>query len=165
MLCELLVEHAIRRRTLRLISNGMYVLTSRCGDDFGAATITWLSQASFKPPLLMAAIRTNSNVFRCMSQSRLAAVHILGCDQKDVAQKFFFPTKAGDREINGEPFISGATGMPVLQNTPAHIECRLVRVLNDVGDHAIVVLEVLEAECRTPMRPLTVAESPWEYGG
>jgi len=159
------MELDARRKTLRLISNGMYVLTSRCGDHYGAATVTWLSQASFKPPLLMAAVRTSSNVFRCMTESRTAAVHILGCDQKEVAQKFFFPTKTVAGEINGEPFIDGATGVPVLQNTPAHIECRLVRVVNDLGDHAIVVLEVIEAECRMPVRPLTVAESPWEYGG
>ncbi len=159
------MELAARLRTLRLISNGMYILTSRWGDNFGAATVTWLSQASFKPPLLMAAIRTNSNVFRCLSESRLAAVHILGCDQKEVAQKFFFPTTAGEGTINGEPFIDGSTGMPVLPNTPAHIECSVIRVLNDLGDHAIVVLEVLEAECRMRVRPLTIADSPWEYGG
>ncbi|MBZ5605071.1 MAG: flavin reductase family protein [Acidobacteriia bacterium] len=162
---ETAVELATRRRVLRLISNGMYILTSRCGDDFGAATITWLSQASFKPPLLVAAIRENSNVFRCLLKSRTAAVHILGCDQKDVAQKFFFPTKAVENEINGEPFRDGSLGVPVLANTPAHIECRLVRSMSDFGDHALVVLEVVEAECRASVRPLTIADSPWEYGG
>jgi flavin reductase (DIM6/NTAB) family NADH-FMN oxidoreductase RutF len=159
------MELATRRKTLRLISNGMYILTSRCGDDYGAATITWVSQASFKPPLLMAAVRTTSNVYRCMLESRLAAIHILGSDQTDVAQKFFFPTKASASEINGEPFIEGHTGVPVLQNAPAYIECRVQRVLNDLGDHAIVVLEAVEAEYRAAVRPLTVAESPWEYGG
>jgi flavin reductase (DIM6/NTAB) family NADH-FMN oxidoreductase RutF len=159
------MELTTRRKTLRMISNGMYVLTSRCGDDFGAATITWVSQASFKPPLLMAAVRTTSNVYRCLVQSRVAALHVLGCDQKDVAQKFFFPTKACAGQINGEPFLDGSTGVPVLQNVPAYVECRVARVLNDLGDHAIVVLEAVEAECRVPTRPLTVAESPWEYGG
>ncbi len=159
------MELATRRKTLRLISNGMYILTSRCGNDFGAATITWVSQASFKPPLLMAAVRTNSNVYRCLVESRVAAIHILGSDQKDIAQKFFFPTKAGAGEINGEPFTDGSTGAPVLLNAPAYIECRVARVLNDLGDHAIVVLEAITAEYRTAVRPLTVAESPWEYGG
>ncbi len=159
------MDLATRRRVLRLISNGMYVLTSRCGDDFGAATVTWLSQASFKPPLLIAAIRENSNVFRCLLKSRAAAVHILGSDQKDVAQKFFFPTKADAGQINGEPFRDGASGMPILSNTPAHIECRLVRAMSDFGDHALVVLDVVDVECRAMARPLTVAESPWEYGG
>src|SRR5262249_30994462 len=132
---------------------------------YGAATVTWLSQASFKPPLLMAAVRTNSNVFRCLEASGLAAVHILGSHQTDVAQKFFFPTKASDGTINGEPFVNGATGVPVLQNTAAYVECRLLRTLDNLGDHAIVVLEVVEAECREAVKPLTIAESPWEYGG
>jgi len=29
----------------------------------------------------------------------------------------------------------------------------------------LVVLEVLEAGCREQVRPLTIADSPWEYGG
>ena len=159
------MELKTKRKTLRLISNGMYVITSRSEGHFGAATVTWISQASFKPPLIMAAIRTNSNVFKCMSDSGLAAIHILECNQQDFAQKFFFPTQANDGCINGEPFVDGVTGVPVLRNTPAHIECRVVRIVTDVGDHAIVILEVIEAECRDLVRPLTIAESPWEYGG
>lgn len=80
------LDPEIRKRTLRLLTNGMYIITSRHGDSFGAATVTWVSQASFKPPLLMAAIRPESNVFRCLSQSRVAALHILNFDQQDIAR-------------------------------------------------------------------------------
>src|SRR5713226_4529419 len=149
------MERMARRKALRLISNGMYIITSRAEGRYGAATVTWISQASFKPPLIMAALRTDSNVFKCMSESGLAAIHILGYDQKEVAQKFFFPTKSDCGCINGEPFIDGVTGVPVLPNTPAHVECRVLRVFSGLGDHAIVVLEVVEAECRHPVRPLT----------
>ncbi|MCI3952948.1 MAG: hypothetical protein K0R53_2446, partial [Burkholderiales bacterium] len=37
-----------------MLSHGVYVLTSRSAERYGAATVTWVSQASFKPPLLMA---------------------------------------------------------------------------------------------------------------
>ena len=159
------MELTARRKTLRLLSNGMYVITSRNGDHYGAATVTWVSQASFKPPLIMAAIRTGSNVFQCLSDSGFAAIHVLAVDQQAVAQRFFFPTKTGEGRINGEPFREGVNGVPILANTPAHVECRVVRILSDVGDHAVVILEVMEAECREPVRPLTIAESPWQYGG
>lgn len=159
------MELMTRRKALRLLSNGMYVITSRSGDHYGAATVTWISQASFKPPLIMAAIRTGSNVFKCLSCSGFAAIHVLGTDQQDVAQRFFFPTKTDGSRINGEPFTEGTTGVPILPNTPAHVECRVVRLLADVGDHAVVIFEVLEAECRELVRPLTIAESPWQYGG
>lgn len=49
----------IKRKTLRMLSNGMYVITSSSGERYGAATVTWVSQASFKPPLVMAADRGN----------------------------------------------------------------------------------------------------------
>lgn len=154
-----------RKQALRMFTNGMYILTSRSGDQYGAATVTWVSQASFKPPLLMTAVRRDSNVFRCLSESRIAAVHVLAEDQRDLAKRFFTPTQASNGTINGEPFVEGATTAPVLPHTPANVECRVQRILDDAGDHAIVILEVVEATVRREARPLTIGESPWEYGG
>jgi len=154
-----------RRNTLRMLSNGVYVLTSRSEDRYGAATVTWVSQASFKPPLLMAAIQRDSNVFRCLEESLTAVLHIVGDRQQEIAHRFFFPTHAEHGTINGEPFAEGRTAAPVLSNLPAHIECRVERIVDTDGDHAVVILRVVKAECREPVRPLTIAETPWEYGG
>lgn len=159
------MDPSARKKTLRLLSNGMYVITSRDGNHYGAATVTWVSQASFKPPLVMSAIRTNSNVFQCLSRSGLAAIHILANDQKDIAQKFFFPTDVQGDMINGEPFSEGVTTAPILRNAHAHFECRVVRVIDDLGDHAVVIFEVVEAECNDLPRPLIIAETSWQYGG
>ena len=159
------MDGASRRKTLRMLSNGLYIMTSRSGDHFGAATVTWVSQASFRPPLIMAAVRPDSNVFACLRESGFVALHILGSGQEDMARRFFEPTRAGDGGINGEPFQDGATTAPILRNAPAYVECRVRKILDDLGDHALVVLEVLEAGCREQVRPLTIADSPWEYGG
>jgi flavin reductase (DIM6/NTAB) family NADH-FMN oxidoreductase RutF len=88
------MDPTIKKKMLRLLSNGVYIITSRHREQFGAATVTWLSQASFKPPLIMLALRTDSNVFRCLSQSGMAAVHVVETNQQDIAQKFFTPTRA-----------------------------------------------------------------------
>lgn len=140
-------------------------MTARDGEQFGAATVTWLTQASFKPPLLMAAVRTDSSVFKCLSRSGVAVVHIVDSSQQSIAQSFFTPTRADSSRINGEPFQDGRMSAPILQNLAAYMECRVKRILESEGDHAIVVMEVLEAECRAPVHPLTIRESPWEYGG
>jgi flavin reductase (DIM6/NTAB) family NADH-FMN oxidoreductase RutF len=158
------VDPAIRKQTLRLLSNGLYVVTSSSGERCGAATITWLSQASFNPPLVMAAIRPDSNVFKCLAVSGIAAVHILHVDQQDLATRFFSPTRVVGDTINGEPFVPGVTSAPILKNARAYFEC-VVRNIFARGDHAVVVMEVVAAECRGEVRPLTVAASPWEYGG
>ena len=153
-----------RKRTLRLLSNGLYVMTSASAARYGAATVTWLSQASFRPPLVMAAVRPDSNVFACLAESGAAAVHVLDAGQREIAQKFFAPTRVAGETINGEPFRVGLTGAPVLQNAYAYFECR-VRQMVGLGDHTIVVMEVVEAECCRDCLPLTVSASPWAYGG
>ena len=159
------MDAVTRRKTLRMLSNGMYVMTSKSAEKYGGATVTWVSQASFRPPLIMAAVRKESSVFRCMSESGVAALHILGSDQTDVARKFFTPTRADSCGLNGESFTEGATSAPILRNAPAYLECRVLRILDDLGDHAVVILEVLGAGCRREVEPLTIAASPWEYGG
>jgi len=159
------VDKKIRQKTLRMLSNGVYVLTSCTEDRYGAATVTWVSQVSFKPPLIMAAVRRESNVFRCLSASGNAVLHIVGDEQQEIARRFFYPTLAEPGTINGEPFAQGRNNAPVLANLPAYVECRVERILDAEGDHAMVILGVVEAECGDPMRPLTVADATWEYGG
>src|SRR5439155_25776950 len=110
------VDAKVKRKTLRMLSNGVYVLTSRSENRYGAATVTWVSQASFKPPLIMAAVRRESNVFRCLEESRIAVLHIVGDRQQDIAKRFFFPTHAERGTINGEAFMDGRTAAPVLPN-------------------------------------------------
>lgn len=159
------VDAKIRQKTLRMLSNGVYVLTSRSEDRYGAATVSWVSQVSFKPPLVMAAVRRQSNVFKCLVESRNAALHIVGEGQQDIARRFFFPTDARRETMNGEPMAAGKTGAPILASLPAHVECEVERIVDGDGDHALVILRVVAAECRGEARPLTIAQTPWQYGG
>lgn len=159
------MDALVRRKTLRMFSNGMYIVTSRNGEHFGAATVTWLSQASFRPPLIMTALRRDCNAFKCLVQSRVAIVHVLGADQQELAARFFHPTRMADGLLNGEPFVEGKTRAPILTNTPAFVECSVRHIFDTGGDHAVVILEVAEGECRMQVPPLTVAASPWEYSG
>jgi len=159
------MDAKVKQKTLRLLSNGVYVLTSRSGDRYGAATVTWVSQVSFKPPLVMAALRRESNVFKCLAESGIAALHIVADGQHEIARTFFFPTRANCTTINGEPFAQGRTAAPILANLPAHVECQVERIVDTGGDHALVVLRVVEAESREEVRPLTMAQTPWNYGG
>src|ERR1700681_2738413 len=127
---EAAVDVKVRQKALQMLSNGVYVLTSRSEDRYGAATVSWVSQASFKPPLIMAAVRRESKVFQCLAESRSAALHIVGERQQEIARRFFFPTQAERGTINGEAFTEGRTAAPVLPNLPAHVECELERIVD-----------------------------------
>jgi flavin reductase (DIM6/NTAB) family NADH-FMN oxidoreductase RutF len=154
-----------KQKVLRLLTNGMYILTSRSADRFGAGTITWVSQASFKPPLLMVALRKDGSAFQCVVESRAAALHILSSDQQAIAQKFFAATVESQGLLNGEPYFEGPTGIPILENLGAYVVCKALDIVATHGDHAIVVFEVLDAIIRKDVEPLTVTGSPWQYGG
>ena len=163
--CTRNMDLKAKKETLRLLTNGVYVLTARNGDDYGVATITWVSQVSFQPPLVMAALRKDGNVFRCLRASGVAVLHVVGSDQKELAQKFFSTTKEANGLLNGEPFAEGKTSAPVLKDLSAYLECKLVDICEDYGDHAIVILEVVEAGNSGATEPLIVSNSPWKYGG
>src|SRR5438128_11065391 len=115
------VDAKVKRKTLRMLSNGVYVLTSRSENRYGAATVTWVSQASFKAPLIMAAVRRESNVFRCLEESRVAVLHIVADRQREIARRSFFPTQVGGGTVNGEPSADGRTAGPTLPSFPAHL--------------------------------------------
>src|SRR5256712_11472123 len=131
-----------RRKTLRLLSNGVYVLTSRSEDRYGAATVTWVSQASFKPPLIMAAVRTDSNVFKCLAESRSAVLHIVGDRQQEIARRVFFPTHAVGGAINREAFMEGTTALPELPNLATTFQSPVRGFVDTVREHAVVSLPV-----------------------
>ena len=159
------MDSKTKQKVLRLLTNGMYILTSRGAKGFGAATVTWVSQASFKPPLLMVALRKDGSAFQCVVESRTAVLHVLDCGQRDIAQKFFAATEESHGLLNSEPYSEGTIGAPVLENLGAYLECKALEILERHGDHAIVVFEVLNAVLRNDIDPLTVTGSPWQYGG
>jgi len=113
----------------------------------------------------MVAVRPTSAASRSLAKSSVAALHVLSNDQCDIAKKFFAPTAVQNDTINGEPFHDGTTCVPILQNAPAYLECSVRQIINHGSDHAVVILEVVEALCREWVKPLTMAESPWENGG
>ena len=58
-----------------MFSGGVYVLTTRRGTYVCSATVHWVSQASARPALLMAALPPDSEIFRCLSESGAASLH------------------------------------------------------------------------------------------
>lgn len=155
-----------RKQVLQMLHNGIYVMTTRSGDQCCASVVTWLSQASFRPPLIMAALRKDSRLYEALFESGVAALHVIAAGQLEVARKFLTHTPGEDGAFDGEAFDDGVTSAPVLSCAPAYLECRLRRSIDDMGDHAVVLMEVVEAQCRRDdARALSVAETPWRYGG
>ena len=109
-----------------------------------AATVNWVTQASFKQPLVAVGVKTDSQIHDIIKTAGNFALNVLGNGQQGTAYSFFKPAERDGQKISGEPFRAGSTGAPVLENTPAFVECRLVTTVEE-GDHSIFVGEVVDA--------------------
>jgi flavin reductase (DIM6/NTAB) family NADH-FMN oxidoreductase RutF len=153
-----------KNKALRLLTYGLYVATARGASGCAAGTITWVSQSSFSPPLVMAGIQRASSLHEAIESSRAFAVHVIGKSQKKLATTFFKTASVEGDTLSGYRFAPGITGAPILLDAPAWIECR---VLDDVrrGDHTIFVAEIVAAGVHREEEPLTAREAGFSYAG
>jgi flavin reductase (DIM6/NTAB) family NADH-FMN oxidoreductase RutF len=134
-----------KKTVLRMIPYGLYVLTARGKDDtVAAATVNWVTQASFAPPLVVVGVKADSHAHALIKESRAFALNVLGKGQGPMAFTFLKPATREGQTVSGEPFRWGSTGAPVLERAPGFVECRLVESV-EVGDHSVFVGEVVEA--------------------
>ena len=134
-----------KKTALRMIPYGLYVLTAE--NDRGeaaAATVNWVTQVAFEPPLLALGVKGDSSALGLIEQTRAFALNVLGKEHKDVAFAFFKPTEKKGDTLSGQPYRRGQTGSPILTKLPAYVECRVREVLK-LGDHATVIGEVVDA--------------------
>lgn len=139
-----------KKTALRMIPYGLYVLTAATPDGrVGAATVNWVTQASFDPPLVAVSVKIASETYEVLSASGAFALNVLGKGQGELATTFFKPAQVDGNTISDERFHAGVTGSPILTSLPAYVECRVVERV-ERGDHAVVVGEVVEAGVASP---------------
>ncbi|MBV1838769.1 flavin reductase family protein [Acetobacter estunensis] len=136
------MDEQARKTALRMIPYGLYVLTAGTKDgDKAAATINWVTQTSFAPPLLALGIKTDSAVYSHARETGALVLNILGKGQQGAAFAFFKPAEYADGKLSGEAVTWAANGAPVLESAPAAVELK-VREVVELGDHHTFVAEV-----------------------
>jgi flavin reductase (DIM6/NTAB) family NADH-FMN oxidoreductase RutF len=161
------MDEDAKRQVLRRIPYALCVMTSMADGRPAASTLTWLSQCSFHPPLLMIGVQGNSRMHYAVESSGVIAVHFLAEGQQDVAERFFRPPSDEDGpRLHGILWEPGpVTGAPLLADLPAWLETRVTDRV-DRGDHTVFVCEVVGAGLRDPdFKPLLLSSTPWNYGG
>ncbi len=155
---------AAKKAALLMIPYGLYVLGTVDGDQIGAATVNWVTQTSFKPPLLAIGVKKDSHSYAHLKANGAFALSFLESGQKDLAFSFFKPSKVEGDTVNGHRFERHQTGAPVIAAAAAWVEGRTVGEV-DLGDHACVVVEVTNAAKHRDARILTLEECGVKYGG
>jgi flavin reductase (DIM6/NTAB) family NADH-FMN oxidoreductase RutF len=135
-----------KKTALRMIPYGIYVMTAKAGDgSLAAATVNWVTQTAFSPPLLAIGVKVDSGVYAAVKESGQFALNVLGKGQQQAAFSFFKPAKVEDGKLSGEPFYAGTNGAPILENAQSSVECKVVHIV-ELGDHHTVIGEVTDAK-------------------
>jgi flavin reductase (DIM6/NTAB) family NADH-FMN oxidoreductase RutF len=139
-----------KKTALRMIPYGIYVLTADDGKGgIAAATVNWVTQTAFAPPLVVVGVKTDSGAYQVIKAAKTFALNMLGKDQKGLAFTFFRPADVSDGKLSGQAYRKGSTGAPILIEAPGAVECKVSTIVEQ-GDHHIVVGEVIDAHLNKP---------------
>ncbi|HWG92070.1 MAG TPA: flavin reductase family protein [Candidatus Thermoplasmatota archaeon] len=174
------LDETAKKHALRMIPYGLYVVGVREAKadpealradpslhqaNLNAFIGSWVSQTSFKPPLVMVGVKGDSRSHHMILEAGVFTLNVLGEGQKDTAARFFKDVTWKDGVANGVPYTVGENGCPQFPDMPASIECRVVHHWVG-GDHTVFVAEVTGATYRKEgAKALTHAETGWHYGG
>ena len=140
-----------KKTVLRMIPYGIYVLTAEDGaGNIAAATVNWVTQTAFVPPLLVVGVKTDSGAYKIIQAAKTFALNMLGKEHKGLAFTFFKPAQLEGGKLSGQAIHKGANGAPILDAALAAVECKVTSIVEQ-GDHHIVVGEVIEAHVPNPI--------------
>jgi flavin reductase (DIM6/NTAB) family NADH-FMN oxidoreductase RutF len=140
-----------KKTALRMIPYGIYVLTADDGHgNVSAATVNWVTQTAFNPPLVVVGVKTDSHAYPLIKDTQNFTLNMLGKEHKGLAFTFFKPALLDGGKLSGQAIHKGSNGAPILDAAIAAVECKVTSIVEQ-GDHHIVVGEVVEAHVPNPI--------------
>jgi len=131
------------RRVLGHFATGVTIVTIKDeqGKPYGL-TVNSFTSVSLEPLLVLICIDHSAQGYSQFSVGRYFGVNILTEAQEELSRRF------ADRQITDRfenlPYVEGKTGVPLLPNSLAWLECRITEAYPG-GDHTIFIGVVEEA--------------------
>jgi flavin reductase (DIM6/NTAB) family NADH-FMN oxidoreductase RutF/DNA-binding GntR family transcriptional regulator len=135
-------DSAVFRQVIGNFMSGVVVITTRHdGVDHGM-TVSAISSLSLEPPLLLVCLNVNSGTQEAVRRAGAFGVNILAEHQGDLADRF---ARSGPDKFAGIGVREGRIGVPLLADTLAIVECRVVEIVT-AGTHRVFLSQVVHAE-------------------
>lgn len=128
-----------KKTALRMIPYGLYVATAgEKNGEMAAATVNWVTQTSFNPPLVAVGIKAETAIHKLIKEKKKFILNMLGKDQKGAAFAFFKPTHFEDGRLNGQDVQWSDDNIPLLKDAPAAVTLDVEEIIPK-GDHHLVL--------------------------
>jgi flavin reductase (DIM6/NTAB) family NADH-FMN oxidoreductase RutF len=133
------------RAVMRRLAGGVSVITAGRDDDITGMTVTSLTSLSADPPRLLVSIHRQACCFAPIERYRRFGVNILGSDQQQLADRFCNGKLGGRQRFEGTTWFPGASGVPLLGQSLAAVECQVEEII-ERHSHGIIVGRLLNME-------------------
>jgi flavin reductase (DIM6/NTAB) family NADH-FMN oxidoreductase RutF len=158
----------LRRRVLWTLPYGLYVIGSRAGERRNGMVLNWASQVAFEPKLLAISVEHGALTHELVTAGGAFSLCTIDREDRAIVRRFTKPVDVdlGALTMNGFPFHDGRTGVPILDGSPAWLECE-VRSAVEVGGHTLFIGEVVDAGFQKPEETpvLRMEDTRMNYGG
>ncbi len=141
---------------------GIYVLTTRFNNTINGMIASWVTQVSYKPPLILAAVHPNRFSHDLVKNSRIFALHVLDQSQKQLLKRFKGPDP--EKKFDGISWENGRTGSPILTDCTAWFDLNLKHHYTP-GNHTLFIGEVIDCGTHSRQRPLCTLDYDGMYKG
>jgi 3-hydroxy-9,10-secoandrosta-1,3,5(10)-triene-9,17-dione monooxygenase reductase component len=126
------------RRVLGQFATGVTVVTACDGEEVHGITANSFTSVSLTPPLVLVCIDKGGRFDRILRTSGRYCVNILGEEHQAISNRFARRRAGGPSEFADCSEATTRCGAPILKDSLAHMDCRVVDV-HDAGDHHIFI--------------------------
>lgn len=149
-----MIENA--KEVFKHLTQGVYVISVKNGEQQNAFTAAWVMQVSFDPLLICFSINPEHYSYKLLEQGGVCCINVLDKKQYLIADHF------GRSDIKDKmtdySWLQTETGAPALAGSLAYFDCR-VDHYSEAGDHKIVVCNVVGARILNEGEPLLYSDT------
>ena len=144
------------RAALESIPLPVTVVTVGRGGVENGLTVSWVSQASFEPPMVMFSMDQKHYSEELLRSTKTFVVNVLGEDHKKLAGQFAKQAMQGEDKFAGLKTSEAPSGGKILDDAISWLDCE-VEAIHPAGDHLIVVGKVTDCAVKKDAPGLTTA--------
>lgn len=132
-----------------LIPSGVFIVTLRSGNRINAYAAGWVVRVSEEPIMVQVAVWDQNYSYELAQDCDHFVVQILAEGQQDIARHFGRNSGRDMDKLLGFPTHLRLSGVPILENCLAYLECRVL-FRKQFGDHMILVGEAIDSRINEP---------------
>jgi len=137
-------KHSIGK-ALGRVPSGVFILTAKHQIEQSAMMASWVQQVGFAPPAVSVAVAKGRPIGGIIRASNRLALSIVSSEDKSL-MKHYARLKGVDVPFVGVATKPSPSGLPILTDALAWLDCKLIGTHDFGGDHELFIAEVTDGE-------------------